>query len=101
MAKVRIKIELEYELKAKTRKAAITAAENVELPKEYVEDSFVIVKIHLDEKDAEPVDIIASGYEWVCPDCDKLNKEIEVTEKVACVICGITYKTNSPEHALE
>lgn len=32
----------------------------------------------------ESVDLIASGYEWVCPHCDKLNREIEITQTVTC-----------------
>ena len=32
----------------------------------------------------EPVDMIASGYEWICPSCGKLNTEIEYMETVTC-----------------
>lgn len=45
------------------------------------------------------VDLIASGYEWVCPDCETLNKEIEVKETVTCSGCGHTFDANPPEHA--
>jgi hypothetical protein len=24
------------------------------------------------------VDMVAAGYEWVCPNCDRLNHEIEI-----------------------
>lgn len=48
----------------------------------------------------EQVDIIASGYEWVCPECDVLNLEVEWTKQATCFICGKTYETNLPEHAL-
>lgn len=44
------------------------------------------------------VDIIASGYEWICPVCEHLNNEIEVTEKVTCK-CGKVFYTNPAEHA--
>lgn len=47
----------------------------------------------------ESVDIIASGYEWVCPICEHYNEEIEITEKVTCVGCNEIFETNPPEHA--
>ena len=43
------------------------------------------------------VELIASGYEWTCPECDKLNHEIEVTVTVKCK-CGQSYSTMPPEH---
>jgi hypothetical protein len=67
----------------------------------------------------DTVDLIASGYEWICPHCDKLNHEIEATETVMCRItwweseyvdeitlhnlepCGEEYRTAPPEHAYE
>lgn len=30
------------------------------------------------------VDIIASGYEWICPECGRYQREIEGTETVIC-----------------
>ena len=50
----------------------------------------------------EPVDIIASGYEWICPICGKINREIEYTEIVTCDRdkCRVSFKTNDPEHAM-
>lgn len=45
------------------------------------------------------VDIIASGYEWECPKCKLLNKEIQWKEKVVCKKCGKIYEASSPEHA--
>lgn len=45
------------------------------------------------------VDIIASGYEWVCPDCETFNTEIEINETVKCVCCGVEFETDLPEHA--
>ena len=47
----------------------------------------------------ESVDIIASGYEWICPGCETFNKEIEITETVQCKGCGAVFETNPPEHA--
>ena len=45
------------------------------------------------------VDIIASGYEWICPDCETLNREIEITEIVKCACCDAEFETDLPEHA--
>ena len=37
----------------------------------------------------ETVDIIASGYEWVCPCCNTLNRLIECPdEQVMCQQCS-------------
>ena len=43
--KVIVNVNLEYDFEVVSVIEAITEAENVELPKEYVEDSFEIVKI--------------------------------------------------------
>lgn len=48
----------------------------------------------------KPVDIIASGYEWICSQCDTENKEIEWTSIVTCTKCNISFMTNEPEHAM-
>ncbi len=48
----------------------------------------------------EIVDIIASGYEWICPNCDKLNRTIEYLLVVTCNECYCSYQTDLPEHAL-
>lgn len=45
------------------------------------------------------IDIIASGYEWICPDCGAFNKETGVHEIVECSGCGKEFETNPPEHA--
>lgn len=47
----------------------------------------------------ETVDIIASGYEWQCPNCEKFIHEIEIKEFVTCHNCLYTYETNPVEHA--
>jgi protein-arginine kinase activator protein McsA len=48
----------------------------------------------------ELVDLVASGYEWICPHCELLNKEIEALDMVTCSNCGRTFEANPPEHAL-
>ena len=47
----------------------------------------------------QKVDIIASGYEWVCPICNILNKEIEYSAVVQCGDCEKKFNTYPPEHA--
>lgn len=47
------------------------------------------------------VDIIASGYEWICPDCERLNMEIEITVTVECRDCTRIFETASLEHAYD
>lgn len=45
MYRVIVNIQLEYEFDVKTEIEAITEAENVELPANYVEDSFEIDRV--------------------------------------------------------
>lgn len=47
----------------------------------------------------DTVDIIASGYEWRCPKCNTLNKELDCTSIVECSTCWIEFETNPPDHA--
>ena len=49
------------------------------------------------EKDT--VYLIASGYEWVCPKCKKLKKEIEIKEEVFCRDCLIWFTVSDYYHA--
>ena len=46
------------------------------------------------------VELIASGYEWICPNCDDINHEIEVTERVQCDNCHASYDVADYEHAI-
>lgn len=41
----------------------------------------------------ETVDLIASGYEWICPDCTVCVQEIEATDTVTCPKCKRTFET--------
>ncbi len=45
------------------------------------------------------VDIIASGYEWVCPTCQKLNDEIEVRKNFTCINCDQEVEVYDHLHA--
>lgn len=51
--------------------------------------------------DDEPatVDVIASGYEWTCPECDTLNREIEINETVTCGHCLHKFQVGDTHHA--
>lgn len=52
-------------------------------------------------KQMETVDLIASGYEFVCPYCDALNKLIEVPSDliVRCKKCGKRANVSDYHHA--
>jgi len=45
-----------------------------------------------------PVDCIVSGYEWICPICNKLNKEIEYGQIAKCNGCDAVVELALPEH---
>jgi len=47
----------------------------------------------------ESVSLIAAGYEWECPNCTVLNREIEVTANVECPVCHRVYRTDNADHA--
>lgn len=47
----------------------------------------------------ETVDLIASGYEWTCPNCDDLNKEIGIAETVTCNNCNAAFEVAQTDHA--
>lgn len=49
------------------------------------------------------VDLIASGYEWICTHCEHFNKEIEIprSEIVTCDNCDKSYKISGHFHANE
>jgi uncharacterized Zn-finger protein len=49
----------------------------------------------------DEIDVIASGYEWLCPYCSNMNKLYEAREKAYCSGCGKLFKLASPEHAEE
>lgn len=49
------------------------------------------------------VELIASGYEWTCPNpkCEEhLNHEIEVKATVKCKKCKRTYPVSDYSHAI-
>ena len=49
----------------------------------------------------EQVELIASGYEWTCPNCDHLNREIEIPKSVICASCNTKFTVWTADHAWE
>lgn len=43
----------------------------------------------------DSVELIASGYEWECPSCEKLNKVIETLNIVTCRKCKKEYEVSA------
>ena len=44
------------------------------------------------------IDVIAIGYEWVCPECLHLNQTDCYKEQDICGNCGLEFTLNDPEH---
>lgn len=57
-------------------------------------------KIKVTKYTVQKVELIAAGYEWDCPDCNWMNKEIEVTENVVCDQCGHVFEVEDFHHAI-
>jgi len=49
----------------------------------------------------QSVDVIASGYEWECPVCEKFMREVAYAEEVTYPWCKRRYIANLPEHAYD
>lgn len=47
----------------------------------------------------EKVDLIASGYEWECPQCKTPNKESELVDEVKCYYCQKSFGVGGFSHA--
>jgi DNA-directed RNA polymerase subunit RPC12/RpoP len=47
----------------------------------------------------ETVELISSGYEWTCLNCDTLNTTIEILEDVKCQECSEKFKVDDHHHA--
>ena len=45
------------------------------------------------------VDLIAKGYEWICPSCQEYNETIEAVYLVACHKCKKQYTVSTVESA--
>jgi hypothetical protein len=55
-----------------------------------------------DVSELKSADVIASGYEYICPHCDFLNQMIEYPceESATCPVCKNIVELNLPKHAL-
>lgn len=80
-----------YNVEIGTMQEAIRAFKNYE--------NLCAAECVTDEGYENTVDMIAIGYEWICPACGKENVEIEALEKVRCGQCGNLFDANPPEHA--
>ena len=47
------------------------------------------------------VDLIASGYEFICPSCNGFNTEMGIKEIVTCEFCNKSYETREIHHAFD
>jgi len=47
------------------------------------------------------VDLIAKGYEWICPACQEYNETIEAVYLVSCRKCEKQYTVSTVESAYE
>jgi len=47
------------------------------------------------------VELIASGYEWNCPDCDHENTPIAIAEYVICENCKAKKEVTDFHHCYE
>ena len=52
------------------------------------------------KNDNHGVELIASGYDWDCPNCGMPNHEIELTEFVTCEKCHLDFNVTECHHAI-
>jgi len=50
-------------------------------------------------EELDSVELIASGYEWVCPRCDQFHRIMETVEEVECQRCHWRYEVGDIHHA--
>jgi hypothetical protein len=54
------------------------------------------------KKERDSVELIASGYEFVCPYCNELNNIIEIPRSnIVYCRCGKEFDIDLPEHAYQ
>ena len=63
--------------------------------------SDVTAILHPDTEARESVDLIASGYEFQCPDCSMNNKLIAVPKFGTAVECGFCHSIFEVGEAME
>lgn len=54
-----------------------------------------------DEVSDVEADVIAASYEWVCPCCGMLHRQVEWTQWVRCGPCRKAFRSAPPRHAIE
>ena len=49
----------------------------------------------------DTVDLVASGYEWLCPQCEEVQEEpiVPETDDLTCQSCGANYIKGNINHA--
>lgn len=47
------------------------------------------------------IDCVASGYEWACPECGKVNHIPALEEEVQCSVCLKFFNLNGPIHCVD
>lgn len=52
-----------------------------------------------EDEETQYVDMVASGYDWWCPECEADNHEHHSMEEVECEYCGRIFTVNDLEHA--
>ena len=57
------------------------------------------------QTELEVVDVIASGYEWICPVCNELNQIVAIPKTGTAICgfedCGHKVALDLPEHCRE
>ena len=66
-----------------------------------IEESNMPNQNETQDEDLEKIYLMAAGYEWECPNCAHLNREIEIMAKVACSNCSKDYEVMDADHAWE
>ena len=58
-------------------------------------------KQEVEEKVEKYVDLIASGYEWTCPECECFNKIMGVSPTIECDNCSKEFEVGEVHHAYD
>ncbi len=49
-------------------------------------------------KGKESIELTATGYEWICPSCNRSHNISKVTKKVGCIYCEGVFKVSVALH---
>ena len=53
------------------------------------------------EQKQQTVAVVASGYEWICPKCEHLNRMAGYRSDVECEKCCEEFAADLPHHAYD